>query len=172
MKKIGIFILMISIFGTTFFISNKLSAQVEPLEPLPTKPLTPIKSSQSSQTVSSNLSGGRGPFAGIISNTKANEIEYLENSGYNCYELGGTTIEIKKTNPKYKFSTRYFVPNYVNSRYPIAKGKSILGIYEGTTKITCVHIDGQVKIVTLSTIKNYGVSRGVIGSSRLSEIAK
>jgi hypothetical protein len=164
MKKIGIFILMISVFGTTFFISNKLSAQVEPLEPLPTKPLTPIQSNQRNQTGNTNIPGGKGAIAGRIISTKAKEIEALENAGYVCPSFG-QTIEIKKQITRkgvLKGPTSYFIASFIKSSYPITVDKAIIAYYSGTTNITCVHPLGATKTVVLNNILKYGVSKNPI----------
>lgn len=147
MKKIGIFILMVSIFGTTFFISNKLSAQVEPLERLPTKPLK-------------SLQRNSGSFAGRILNTKALKIQTLEGAGYLCPEAIGRTIEIKKQNQKHKYSTSYFISDIVKAKYQRRAGQAILGYYSGTKTITCTHPLGAVETVTLNNVKKYNVSKG------------
>lgn len=148
MKKIGIFILIFSIFSTTFFISNKLSAQVEPLEPLPTK--------------SSQVKINSGGFAGRILNTKALKIQTLEAAGYFCPAAIGRTIEIKKQNEKHKYSTSYFISDIVKAKYQRKSGQAILGYYSGTTTITCTHPLGAVETVTLSNVKKYNVSKSAI----------
>lgn len=161
MKKISI--LLIFVLIVTFFLSNKIIAQVEPLEPLPTKPLTPIKSNQSSQTGSTDSSGGRGAFAGRIINTKALKIQTLEAAGYICPVLG-QTIEIKKQKPNHTYPTSYFIPTFVKSKYPTGPGKAILGYYSGKTTITCTHPAGAVETVTLSNLTRFGVSKSAVSN--------
>ncbi len=148
MKKIGIFILMISIFGTTFFISNKLSAQVEPLEPLPTK--------------SFRVVSNQGPFAGRILNTKATRIQELENAKFFCPTAIGRTIEIKKQKETHKYPTSYYINDFVKSKYPRKPGQAILGYYSGTITITCTHPEGAVATVILNTISKYAVSKDAL----------
>lgn len=182
MKKVGIFILMISIFSTTFFISNRLSAQVEPLNPLPAKPFKPIQSNQKIENdtkpipIISNdlyLAGGRGGLGGWIEKKKAKKIEYLENQGYECtvfaqkIETVGQTIEIEKQNKRGKYPTSYFIPKSVNYKYQIEEQKAIIGYREGTTTIICKFPNRPVEEVILSNITKYGVSKEAVALRKI-----
>lgn len=149
MRKIGIFVLMISIFATTFFVSNKLSAQVT--QPLPTIGLKPIKSIRP---------GGEGFFGGSISNKKASKIISLEDSGYIC-EYSENTIQVRNAEGSQKAPTEYYIENYLlrKNNHPIKKGQAIIGSYKGTIDIECVKYneDGTEsrETVTLSKIKRF-----------------
>lgn len=162
MKKIAIFLILILVLS--FFVNEKIIAQVEPLEPLPPKSFTPIESSQAGKTGSTDLSGGRGPLAGLILHKKALKIQTLEAAGYICPVLG-ETIEIKKQKETHKYPTSYFIPAFVKAKYPTASGKAILGYYSGKTTITCTHPLGATETVTLSNIVRYGVSKNVLNVS-------
>lgn len=162
MKKIAIFLIFILILG--FFVNQKIIAQNEVLEPLPPKPLTPIESTQAGQTGSTDLSGGKGPLAGLILYKKALKIQSLEAAGYICPVLG-ETIEIKKQKETHKYPTSYFIPSFVKAKYQTTPGKAILGYYSGKTTITCTHPLGATETVTLSNIVKYGVSKNVISVS-------
>jgi hypothetical protein len=90
-------------------------------------------------------------FGGKITNTKATEIEELENAGYQC-ETNGSTITI---NP-IKGGETYFIPDGVNSvtRNTIATGQWILGKYSGTTTITCTKECGETECTDTATLNN------------------
>lgn len=149
MKKIGIFILIFSIFSTTFFISNKLSAQVT--QPLPTIGLKPIKSTQKP--------GGKGFFGGFIVSKKVKEINSLESGGYTC-EYSENTIEIKNSMGS-NAPTKYLIENYIIRKniHPIKQGQAIMGFYSGTYDIECIKYneDGTEsrQTVTVSKITKF-----------------
>ncbi len=149
MKKIGIFTLVIFIFAITFLMSNILRAQVEPLKPLPAKELKLIKLNQ-------------GPLAGRILHMKALKIQNLEAAGFKC-PVVGETIEIKKQKETHKYPTSYFIPSYVQAKYPPTSGKLILGYYSGTFTIICTHPAGAVEPVILDSIQKYNVSKSSLG---------
>lgn len=156
MKKFSLLLILVTITSVLFYF--KINAQVT--APLPTQSLKPI---------SSIVSGGKGPLAGFIINKKATKIQTLEAAGYVCPVIG-QTIEIKKSNEKYKFPTSYFIASFVKSKNPTGPGKAILGYYAGTTTITCTHPIGSVETVILSNIVKYGVSKGAVEISKLSNI--
>lgn len=147
MKKISILLIFVLILG--FFVNQKIIAQVEPIEPLPTKELKPIKLN-------------KGPLAGRILHMKALKIQTLEAAGFIC-PVVGETIEIKKQNEKHKYPTSYFIPLYIQAKYPPTSGKLILGYYSGTFTITCTHPAGAVETVILDSIQKYNVSKSSLG---------
>ena len=165
MKKFSLLLILVTITSVLFYF--KINAQVT--EPLPTQSLKPISSIEKGKTGSTDLSGGKGPLAGFIINKKATKIQTLEAAGYICPVIG-QTIEIKKSNEKYKFPTSYFIASFVKSKNPTGTGKAILGYYAGTTTITCTHPIGSVETVILSNIVKYGVSKGAVEISKLSNI--
>jgi hypothetical protein len=129
----------------TFFLSLKVIAQTESL---PTKNL--------------KVSVNKGPLAGRILHMKALKIQTLEAAGFIC-PVAGETIEIKKQNEKHKYPTSYFIPLYIQAKYPPTSGKLILGYYSGTFTITCTHPAGAVETVILDSIQKYNVSKSSLG---------
>lgn len=158
MKKFSLLLILVTITSVLFYF--KINAQVT--APLPTQSLKPISSIEKGKT-------GSRPLAGFIINKKATKIQTLEAAGYVCPVIG-QTIEIKKSNEKYKFPTSYFIASFVKSKNPTGPGKAILGYYAGTTTITCTHPIGSVETVILSNIVKYGVSKGAVEISKLSNI--
>lgn len=101
------------------------------------------------------------PFGGSIVNTKATEIESMENSNYKCV-VPGTTITIKsvvKSAP-----TTYFISSGTKSKtgYSPRAGQQIKGLYSNSkTTITCIFqgTPPSTSTVQLTPITLYGTSR-------------
>lgn len=100
-------------------------------------------------------------FGGKITNTKADEIERLENSNFKC-SVPGSTITI---NPVNKNSPRtYVIPSNVRSETnnQLKRNQLILGLYSvGKTTVTCKYQGWppRQETVTLDTLKLYGNSK-------------
>jgi hypothetical protein len=100
-------------------------------------------------------------FGGKIINTKATEIQSMENSNYKC-AVPGTTITIKSN--LNSSPTTYLIPSSVKSKtrsYPKA-GQQILGLYsQSKTTITCKYqgYPPSQSTVQLTPITMYGTSK-------------
>lgn len=101
------------------------------------------------------------PFGGRITNTKATEIQSLENSNYKCV-VPGTTITIKpvtRSSP-----TTFLIPSGVKSKTGTTAraGQVIKGLYsQSKTSITCIYqgYPPSETTTTLTPITLYGTSR-------------
>ena len=100
-----------------------------------------------------------GVFGGTISNTKAEEIESLENSNYKC-TIAGETIEVRPVN---KAPYSYMIPSGIKNRtgFSLRDGQWIIGKYRGKTTITCIFQGDPPteKTVTLDKVTLYGTSK-------------
>jgi len=97
-------------------------------------------------------------FGGKITNTKASEVQDLENQGYQCV-INGSTITI---NPLRGVET-YFIPTGTTSKTgnTPATGQWIMGRYGGQSTITCTKQCGETTctdIVILDTITMFATS--------------
>lgn len=100
-------------------------------------------------------------FSGKILNTKATEIQSMEDANYKCIVLG-KTITIKPT--KSSDPTSYFIPAIVKSKTnnSIRSGVNILGLYsQSKTTITCIFqgTPPSSTTVQLTPITMYGTSK-------------
>jgi hypothetical protein len=109
-------------------------------------------------TTTSEAFFGRSIFGGRVTNTKATEIENLENNGYTC-EVNGTTISIKPI----KGPKSYFIPagTVAKSKNSIRGNQQIIGRYSENETITCTKNEGedqQTETVSLPKINIFNVS--------------
>ncbi|MEK7105765.1 MAG: hypothetical protein AAB895_00220 [Patescibacteria group bacterium] len=108
-----------------------------------------------------SAAGATRPFGGRITNTKATEIQSLENSNYKC-TVPGTTITIKpvtRSSP-----TTFLIPSGVKSKtgYTPRAGQQIKGLYsQSKTSIVCIYQGYPPSQTTtqLTPITMYGTSR-------------
>lgn len=98
-------------------------------------------------------------FAGIITQTKAQEIQVLENTGYTC-TVPGTSIQIRPKAKRGVQPTSYMIPfgTISKTKNALRANQQIIGKYSGKTTITCVHPAGDVQTVQLDTVTMYGNS--------------
>ena len=101
-------------------------------------------------------------FGGKITNTKATQIEELENSGYTCHMVG-SSITVRPIGSPAMTPTEYFIPSSVKSKTitTIKYNQWILGKYSGKTTITCTRICPPAfctTTVTLDTVTYFGTS--------------
>ena len=95
-------------------------------------------------------------FAGKIIANEASRITQLQSTGYEC-TVPGTTVEIKPQS--FSMPKSYFLAKNKEGKLPV--GKNIMGSYLGKTEITCI-LKAEpplVEVVTLDTIKKYGVPK-------------
>ena len=107
-------------------------------------------------TGSTNGESSNGFFGGKITKApKSTKITETETGGYTCNVLG-TSITIK---PIGAYPTDYLIP--VSASKTAHSGQWILGLYKGTTTITCPNKDPLLgsKTVTLPTITVFGTSK-------------
>lgn len=102
---------------------------------------------------------GRSIFGGRITNTKATEIENLENDGYDC-KINGSTISLKSI----KGPKSYFIPSgtVAKSKNSVRGNQLIIGQYSENETITCTKNEGedqQTETVSLPKINIFNVSR-------------
>lgn len=108
-----------------------------------------------------SAAGATKPFGGRITNTKATEIQSMENSNYKC-TVPGTSITIKpvtKSSP-----TTFLIPSSVKSKTNTTAraGQQIKGLYsQSKTTITCIYqgYPPSQSTVQLTPITMYGTSR-------------
>lgn len=109
----------------------------------------------------SGITGG--VFGGRVVNTKAIEIQMLEESGFQCM-VPGTSITILPLGSPTGTPISYLIPIGVTSRTrnSIDTGQLILGKYFGQVAITCVYpsLPPVITSVGLSTITLFGTSKG------------
>jgi hypothetical protein len=151
------FVKLILIF-LLFIVSFKILHSAELLPTMTPKAFTgDLKLTTSTAPAVAGTKGSSGIFGGKIVNTKAVEIEALENTGYACV-VPGTSITIVPV----KGPTSFFIPFSIVSktkRNPKVNGWT-LGRYSMTTPITCT-LPGNPPTTTtiyLDTISMYGTS--------------
>ena len=98
-------------------------------------------------------------FAGKIMNTKATEIERLENENYSC-NVPGSSITIQS----YKGPTSYLIPSGTSAKTgTVMDGHLIMGKYSsGSATVTCIYrgYPPRSQTVTLNKITLFGASGG------------
>ncbi len=109
------------------------------------------------------------PFGGTVTNTKATEIQNLEDENYSCI-VAGSTIEINPIVGSYPKS--YYIPAGVSDKGDgsASSGDWILGLYGSQTPIICIYkgYPIQIQTVNLDTIMLFGTSGGAGAAGGLS----